>query len=63
MTGIGGPVWGVAIMLMLGTLLVLNLVRLRRRGEGRLPWVPLVSVVLGVLVVVGLVLAFGTPPD
>ncbi|MFD1720200.1 hypothetical protein [Amnibacterium endophyticum] len=63
MLSIGGPVWGVAVLLMLATLLVLNLVRLRRSGDGRPSWVPTVSVVLGVLVVIGLVLAFGAPPD
>lgn len=60
MLSLGGPLWGVVLLLILATLLVLNVVRLRRQGGG-LPWVPVVSVVVGVLAVIGLVLAFGTP--
>lgn len=57
----GGPVWGVAVLLMLAALLVVTIVRLRRAGGPRPSWLPVVAVVAGVLVVMGLVLAFGRP--
>lgn len=56
---LGGPVWGIAVMLMLATLIVLTTVRLKRSGAGRFPLLPVVVVVAAVLVVIGLVLAFG----
>ena len=58
----GGPIWGVAVLLMLVTLIVLTVVRLRRSGAGTFPVKATIGVVVGVLVLCGLVLAFGGSP-
>ena len=59
-TGLGGPVWGVAVMLMLAVLLVLNVVRLKRSSTGPLPVRAMVVAVVVVLAGIGLLLAFGS---
>ncbi len=59
-TGIGGPVWGVAVILMLAVLLVLNVVRLKRSSTGPAPIVGMVVAVVVVLAGIGLLLAFGS---
>ena len=56
---LGGPVWGVAVALLLAVLIVLNVVRLKRSSDGPFPLVATAVVVVVVLAVVALVLAFG----
>lgn len=57
---IGGPAWGVAVILMLVALLVLTVVRLKRSSDGLRPIVGMAVAVVVVLAGIGVLLAVGS---